>query len=103
MPRARSGALLGVARALADGEIALDPGADRDETSARLLALAGIGPWTVAYIRMRALGDPDAFLPTDLGVRKGMDALGAKPGADEAWRPWRSYALQHLWTLSAKE
>jgi len=48
---------------------------------------------------MRVLGDPDAYLPTDLGVRKALVRLGAPPEADRAerWRPWRAYALQHLW------
>jgi len=60
----------------------------------------GIGPWTVGYVRMRALGDPDVFLPTDLGVRKALAAAGQRSGAAalaERWRPWRSYAVQHLW------
>ena len=68
------------------------------------LPFAGIGPWTVAYIRMRALGDPDAFLPSDLGVRRALEARGL-PGDPrnaaslaESWRPWRSYALQYLWS-----
>ena len=56
----------------ASGELSLDPGAERDRTAAQLLALPGIGPWTVSYIRMRALSDPDAFLPGDVGV---LDAL----------------------------
>jgi AraC family transcriptional regulator, regulatory protein of adaptative response / DNA-3-methyladenine glycosylase II len=103
MPRARRDALLGLARALADGRILLHPDADRDQATGELLALPGIGPWTVAYIRMRALGDPDVFLPTDLGVRHALRRLGqpSDPAAAEAaalhWRPWRSYAMQHLW------
>jgi AraC family transcriptional regulator of adaptative response / DNA-3-methyladenine glycosylase II len=82
----------------------LDAGADRDAVAERLGALFGIGPWTVAYVRMRALGDPDAFLAGDLGVRRALEARGL-PGdvrsasaLAEAWRPWRSYALQYLWT-----
>jgi AraC family transcriptional regulator of adaptative response / DNA-3-methyladenine glycosylase II len=67
------------------------------------MALAGIGPWTAAYVALRGLGDPDAFLPGDLGVRRGLAALGqASSPADaarigERWRPWRGYALQYLW------
>ncbi len=61
MPRSRARALVGLAEALASGAVSLDPGADREEAGARLLALPGIGPWTVGYIRMRALSDPDAF------------------------------------------
>jgi AraC family transcriptional regulator of adaptative response / DNA-3-methyladenine glycosylase II len=103
MPRSRARALVGLATALASGELSLDPGADRDEAERQLLALPGIGPWTAGYIRMRALSDPDAFLPTDAGVRHGLAALGAPSGPEaatrqaESWRPWRSYALQHLW------
>jgi AraC family transcriptional regulator of adaptative response / DNA-3-methyladenine glycosylase II len=103
MPRSRARALVGLAAALASGALVLDPGASRDEAEQQLLALPGIGPWTAGYIGMRALSDPDAFLPTDAGVRHGLAALGANvhgPGAApqaESWRPWRSYALQHLW------
>lgn len=105
MPRSRARALSALATALATGRLTLDPGADREETERRLLALPGIGPWTAAYVRMRALGDPDAFLPTDLGVRHGLAHLGAAgdPAAatDRAkrWRPWRSYAVSLLWTV----
>jgi AraC family transcriptional regulator of adaptative response / DNA-3-methyladenine glycosylase II len=58
---------------------------------------------------MRALGDPDAFMATDLGVRRGLEALGL-PGdprgaveAAERWRPWRSYAMQHLWATTKED
>ena len=109
MPRSRARALVGLATALASRTLTLDPGASRDDAEARLLALPGIGPWTTGYIRMRALSDPDAFLPTDAGVRHGLAALGA--GSDpasaarqaESWRPWRSYALQHLWAITEGE
>jgi AraC family transcriptional regulator of adaptative response / DNA-3-methyladenine glycosylase II len=67
----------------------------------RLLEVPGVGPWTADYILMRALGDPDVFLPTDLGVRRSLADLGHDPGRAaelaERWRPWRSYALMHLW------
>jgi AraC family transcriptional regulator of adaptative response / DNA-3-methyladenine glycosylase II len=94
MPGARARSLVALAAALDDG-LELHPGADRDEVSARLLALPGIGPWTVGYIRMRALHDPDADLSTDLVVRQALAAHGS--GDDPAWRPWRSYAAHHLW------
>ena len=112
MPRARGRALTGLATALASGELSLDPGAERDRASSALLALPGIGPWTTSYIRMRALSDPDAFLPGDVGVLAALRRLGAVPvsagsrgsrgarGAAalaESWRPWRSYAVHHLW------
>ena len=103
MPRARGRALVGLAEALASGAVSLDPGADREETAARLLALPGIGPWTVGYIGMRALSDPDAFPAGDVGVLRALGLLGhpaaaaSMARAAQAWRPWRSYAVQHLW------
>ncbi len=105
MPRSRGRALVGLCRALADGDISLDRGADRAEVRQRLLALPGIGPWTADYIALRALGHPDVFLPTDIGVRNALTGLG-QPAADvaaraEAWAPWRSYALMHLWSSLA--
>lgn len=108
MPKARAATVQRVARAVASGELVVDPGVEREELRARLLAMPGVGPWTVAYVMLRALGDPDVFLPTDLGVRHALEHLG-RPGdaraaaaQAEAWRPWRSYALMHLWTsLSA--
>jgi AraC family transcriptional regulator of adaptative response / DNA-3-methyladenine glycosylase II len=106
MPRARARTLVGLAAAVATGEVDLDPGADRDRVEATLLAMPGIGPWTADYLRMRVLGDPDSFLASDLGVRRGLERLGAagdpRSAADraEAWRPWRSYALMHLWDVA---
>ncbi len=100
MPDARRRALRTLSGALADGRVALDPGADRDATEKALLALTGIGPWTARYMRMRALGDPDVFLPGDAGVRHGLAAVGATAEAAEGWRPWRSYALHHLWNAT---
>ncbi len=103
MPRTRGAALIGLARALADGDVVLDPGVDRREAAATLVALPGIGPWTASYIAMRGLGDPDAFIPSDLGVRHALERLGqagdprAVAALGEAWRPWRSYAVMHLW------
>jgi AraC family transcriptional regulator of adaptative response / DNA-3-methyladenine glycosylase II len=103
MPTARRRALLGLAEALTNGELTLDAGSDRGETRRRLLALPGIGPWTTEYIAMRAMRDPDAFLPSDLGVRHALEQLGedGRPAAAqrlaEHWRPYRAYALQHLW------
>ena len=108
MPRARARTLVGLATAVAAGDLALDPGADRDAVAASLLAMPGIGPWTVDYLRMRVLGDPDSFLPSDLGVRRGLERLGAAgdprsaAARAEAWRPWRSYALMHLWDVAMR-
>ncbi|MFF2628246.1 DNA-3-methyladenine glycosylase 2 family protein [Kitasatospora griseola] len=106
MPQARRRALLGMCAALAEGTVRLDPGVDREQAAADLLALPGIGPWTVGYLRMRALADPDVFLPTDIGVRDGLRSLGEngdpRSAAERsaAWAPWRSYALHHLWSAA---
>jgi AraC family transcriptional regulator of adaptative response / DNA-3-methyladenine glycosylase II len=104
MPLRRRQTIRAVASAIAAGELDLDPGADRAETAARLRAISGIGDWTADYVALRALGEPDAFLPTDLGVRRGAAALGlpddpARLAAHAArhWAPWRSYALIRLW------
>lgn len=97
MPLARGRALVTLASALASGDISLDPGADREEAGARLVALPGIGPWTAGYIRMRALSDPDVFLPGDVGVLRALRQLTGSLSAAERWRPWRSYATHHLW------
>ncbi|MEV7176122.1 AlkA N-terminal domain-containing protein [Kitasatospora sp. NPDC093679] len=107
MPAARRRALRGLCAALADGTVRLDGGVDREEASAALLALPGIGPWTVGYLRMRALGDPDVLLPGDAGVRHGLQRLGltgdaaAATAAARPWSPWRSYAVHRLWLASA--
>lgn len=95
---ARAETLRTVARALAEG-LDLTPGADRDHARIKLAALRGIGPWSVELIAMRALGDPDAFPAGDLILRR---ALGTRTeresyAAAEGWRPFRSYATQHLW------
>ncbi|MCC5949623.1 MAG: DNA-3-methyladenine glycosylase 2 family protein [Nitriliruptoraceae bacterium] len=103
MPRSRRVAVRALVTALANGTIELGPGADRDSARTQLLRLPGIGPWTVEIIAMRALGDPDAFPSTDLGVRLAAQELGlpstsaALVRAAESWRPWRAYAVQHLW------
>ncbi|MEJ3742011.1 AlkA N-terminal domain-containing protein [Actinomycetes bacterium KLBMP 9797] len=103
MPAARRDTIRALAKAVAAGQIYLEPGADRDETRRQLADLPGIGGWTAGYVAMRAIGDPDVFLPTDLGVRRGARALGApdEPKALDTyaarWRPWRSYALIRLW------
>ena len=107
MPASRRRALGALAHAVDEGAVVLDAGADPDELRRSLVALPGIGPWTAEYVAMRALRDPDAFMPTDLGIRRGAAARGLPedPGGlvahAEAWRPWRSYAMAHLWALPA--
>ncbi|MFI1564760.1 AlkA N-terminal domain-containing protein [Streptomyces sp. NPDC020490] len=107
MPRTRRATLTTLVRGLADGTLNLGVDSDWPEARARLLALPGFGPWTVDVIAMRALGDPDAFLPTDLGIRRAARDLGlpSTPAAltarAAAWRPWRAYAVQYLWATDS--
>lgn len=106
MPQSRRRTLMGLVEALAQGQLDLGVGADWREARVRLNALHGFGPWTVESIAMRSLGDPDAFLSGDLGVKLAAGRLGmpATPkGLTEhstLWRPWRSYAVQYLWATS---
>jgi AraC family transcriptional regulator of adaptative response / DNA-3-methyladenine glycosylase II len=99
MTRARATTLIALARAVASGEIHIEPESDVDATIARLVALPGIGTWTANYIAMRALRWPDAFLASDLVVLRAMGETKAAQALrrSEAWRPWRSYAVIHLW------
>ncbi|MGQ4383851.1 AlkA N-terminal domain-containing protein [Streptomyces sp. SAS_270] len=107
MPRTRRTTFTTLVRQLADGTIHLGVESDWAETRTRLLALPGFGPWTVDVIAMRALGDPDAFLPTDLGIRRAAQELGlpSTPAAltarAAAWAPWRAYAVQYLWATDS--
>jgi AraC family transcriptional regulator of adaptative response / DNA-3-methyladenine glycosylase II len=105
MPAARRRTIRALAVAVADGAVRLDPGVSRGELAESLCALPGIGPWTASYVAMRALSDPDAFLPTDLGVRTAAARLGLSSTLDDRsshWQPWRAYATVHLWqTLTA--
>jgi AraC family transcriptional regulator of adaptative response / DNA-3-methyladenine glycosylase II len=98
MPRSRARTVLAIADACASGALSLAPDADHDREHAALLALPGVGPWTADYIRMRALGDRDVLLATDLGVRRSAAALGIDlADGRPQWAPWRSYATHHLW------
>lgn len=95
----RAHAIVALARAVASGELQLMPGADVERTLAALCALPGVGPWTAHYIAMRALHWPDAFPPGDVGVLRVLHETrgAAAERRAEAWRPWRAYALMHLW------
>lgn len=107
LTRARAATLAGAARCIADGALDLEAlrllSADEAETA--LQGLPGIGPWTASYVRMRALGDRDAFPAADLGVIKALAAAGVErraiPAVAERWRPWRGYATLHLWASLA--
>ena len=107
MPAGRRRALVALAEAVESGDVVIDPGADPLEVRRSLVRLPGIGPWTAEYVAMRALRDPDAFMPTDLGIRRAARAIGLPDdpvrlvALTESWRPWRSYAMAHLWSLPA--
>ena len=99
---ARRRTVTALAAAVADGRLRLDAGADRAEADRALLALPGIGPWTAALVALRGLGDPDVWLPGDLALRRSLADLGSSDAdATGRWRPWRSYAVMHLWSLAA--
>ncbi|BBX15489.1 DNA-3-methyladenine glycosylase 2 family protein [Mycolicibacterium duvalii] len=104
LPQARQRTVTALIRALTNGELVLDSGCDWDDARRALLALPGVGPWSAEMIAMRGLGDPDAFPATDLGVVAAARRLGLPTTPREVaehssrWRPWRSYATQHLWT-----
>jgi AraC family transcriptional regulator of adaptative response / DNA-3-methyladenine glycosylase II len=99
MPASRARTILAMARAVDRGTIELAPNVDIEPTLQRLRALPGVGEWTAQYIAMRALAWPDAFPHTDLGVMKAMGEKDPRRVlvAAEAWRPWRAYAVMHLW------
>jgi 3-methyladenine DNA glycosylase/8-oxoguanine DNA glycosylase len=96
---ARSRSIIALAKAIADGSIHLGPATDVGSEIEKLRALPGIGEWTSQYIAMRALSWPDAFPHTDYGVMKALAEKDPKRvlKTAEQWRPWRSYAVMHLW------
>ena len=103
LTRARAATMIGVASRIAEGALDLESlrGVSAENAQAALEELPGIGPWTASYVRMRALGDRDAFPAADLGVIKAMAAAGIERRAiaevAERWKPWRGYATLHLW------
>jgi AraC family transcriptional regulator of adaptative response / DNA-3-methyladenine glycosylase II len=99
---ARARTLTAVARQVADGTLDLSHDTDVERTHAALVAIPGVGEWTAQYIAMRALGWPDAFLAGDRIVQKALGETHAKRALAraEAWRPWRAYAVMHLWRLA---
>jgi AraC family transcriptional regulator of adaptative response / DNA-3-methyladenine glycosylase II len=99
MPASRAGALRALAAAVRDG-LVIDERQDLGRARTALLDLPGIGPWTVEYVAMRALRDPDAFPASDLVLRNALGGISAGEALRraEAWRPWRAYAAMHLWT-----
>jgi AraC family transcriptional regulator, regulatory protein of adaptative response / DNA-3-methyladenine glycosylase II len=107
LTRVRAATLAGAARLIADGRLDLEAvrHLPAEDAKAALQTLPGIGPWTASYVRMRALGDRDAFPAADLGVIKALQAAGVERRAishvAERWRPWRGYATLHLWASLA--
>ncbi len=105
MPDKRAAALRPLARAFIDGPLRDMHSLPPDDARAAIAALPGLGPWTAETIAMRALGDPDAFPGTDLGVLKVLNldlSAGGRKALQtraEAWRPWRAYATIRLWTM----
>ncbi len=101
----RAATVVRVAEAIASGAVDVSPLADRRTTREQLLAIKGIGPWTASIVSLRGLADPDAFTTSDLALNRVAADLGIAPigrqkqleQASEAWRPWRSYAMHHLW------
>jgi AraC family transcriptional regulator of adaptative response / DNA-3-methyladenine glycosylase II len=110
MPRARAAAISRLAVVAATDSDLFRRGGSLDAAIARLTALPGVGHWTAHYVAMRALREPDAFPAADVGLLRAMtspDGLRPTPAAllarAEAWRPWRAYAAQHLWTELAAD
>jgi AraC family transcriptional regulator of adaptative response / DNA-3-methyladenine glycosylase II len=105
MPKTRIATIRALAEAVASDQVVLDGSVDRDETRAALEEIPGIGPWTANYVAMRALGDPDVFLGSDLGVLRAATAAGLPETPTrliahaKRWAPWRSYAVVRLWRM----
>ncbi len=108
MPTNRRRALVALSEAVRDGLVEIDPGADGSELRQSLKALPGIGSWTAEYVALRVLRDPDVFMPTDLGIRRAAAQLGMPlevrqlSNFADGWRPWRSYAMVHLWSIPVR-
>jgi AraC family transcriptional regulator of adaptative response / DNA-3-methyladenine glycosylase II len=100
---ARAGTLRGLAAAVARGGIDLQPGASVETAVAQLVELRGVGAWTAQYVAMRALRWPDAFPANDLVVLRALNETrpARAIARSEAWRPWRAYAVMHLWKGSS--
>jgi 3-methyladenine DNA glycosylase/8-oxoguanine DNA glycosylase len=101
---ARAETIRALARAVSDGKLTFDGVVDSDALLNRLCEIPGIGKWTAQYVAMRALGEPDAFPPGDLGLLR---AVGLEDSRElerhaEAWRPWRAYAAMHLWRMASR-
>jgi AraC family transcriptional regulator of adaptative response / DNA-3-methyladenine glycosylase II len=102
----RSRSIIALAQAQVSGTLALDGGAIYNPEVAiqRLAELPGIGPWTAHYVAMRAYSWPDAFPKEDIAIRNALGGVSAKEAEalSQSWRPWRSYAVMHLWRSLAQ-
>jgi len=107
LPRTRASTLRGIAKACAEGRLDFAPGQRLEDFVRRCVALPGIGPWTAHYIALRALSQPDAFPAGDLVLQQVLGASGTRlserqtEARSQPWRPWRAYAVLHLWHLAA--
>lgn len=103
LPRARAETIRRLAQAMCDGRINFDSVVDSTQFLSNLCGIPGIGQWTAQYVAMRALGEPDAFPSTDLGLMRAMRLQSSREleWLAEAWRPWRSYAAIHLWNIAS--
>jgi AraC family transcriptional regulator of adaptative response / DNA-3-methyladenine glycosylase II len=101
---ARARSIIALAKAQGSGDLGLDGGTHHnpDDSIKRLTDLPGVGPWTAQYIAMRALRWPDAFPKEDIAVRNNLGGVSAREAEDlsQAWRPWRSYAVMHVWGMA---
>jgi AraC family transcriptional regulator of adaptative response / DNA-3-methyladenine glycosylase II len=106
LPKSRAATLRALAAAVAEGRVHFGAGQRLDEFVRGMVALPGIGPWTAHYVAMRALGHPDAFPAGDLVLQQVLGGAGGRlseretEACSQAWRPWRAYAVLHLWFLS---
>jgi DNA-3-methyladenine glycosylase II len=98
---ARAETIRALARAVCSGKINFEGVIDSDAFLKRLCEIPGIGKWTAQYVAMRALGEPDAFPSSDLGLLRALSLGSARELEQraEAWRPWRAYAAMYLWRM----
>ena len=103
MPARRVAALQSIAAAIASGELVLpERGPSTPDFRAALLALPGIGPWTVEYFFLRGLADADAWPGSDLVLKRAVESFGRGPSHPDRWRPFRGYAAMHLWRAASE-
>jgi AraC family transcriptional regulator of adaptative response / DNA-3-methyladenine glycosylase II len=102
---ARAETIRSLARAVCDGKINFTGIVDSETFLRRLCDIPGIGSWTAQYVAMRALGEPDAFPASDLGLLRAMNlrCTDELERRSELWRPWRSYAAMYLWRYGARQ